>query len=205
MEVYNENEQVAALKNFLASNGKVLIAGIVLSVGALAGWRYWVNHQSSTSQLSSERYYQLSNELDASNPQAIEKTEAFVTENSNAYGALASLRLAKVYADKNQLDKAAVQLENGLRIGGDDNLQAIMSLRLARIQLQQKQADKALKSLEAVKGEGWQPLKADLRGDILFSQGDVQGAKQAWSEGIDADAASAGLKSNMQMKINNLG
>ncbi|HBT14766.1 MAG TPA: hypothetical protein DEA88_16405, partial [Erwinia persicina] len=46
MEVYsNENEQVDALKNFFAQNGKALVVGVVLGVGALLGWRYWSHHQ----------------------------------------------------------------------------------------------------------------------------------------------------------------
>jgi len=46
VEVFeNENEQVDALKRFFAENGKALIVGVVLGIGALVGWRYWGNQQ----------------------------------------------------------------------------------------------------------------------------------------------------------------
>ena len=53
-------------------------------------------------------------------------------------------------------------------------------MRLARVQLQMKQADAALKTLDSIKGEGWTAIVADLRGEILLSKGDKQGARAAW-------------------------
>jgi predicted negative regulator of RcsB-dependent stress response len=49
-------------------------------------------------------------------------------------------------------------------------------MRLARVQLQLKQPDAALKTLDSIKGEGWTAIVADLRGEILLSKGDKQGA-----------------------------
>ena len=94
-------------------------------------------------------------------------------------------------------------LENGLKNTKDANLQAVINLRLARIQLQQNQADAALKTLDAVKGDGWTAIVADIRGEALLSKGDKQGARDAWSKGVESDASPA-LKQMMQMKMNNL-
>ncbi len=47
MEIYeNEHDQVDAIKRFFAENGKALVVGVILGVGALVGWRYWNNHQA---------------------------------------------------------------------------------------------------------------------------------------------------------------
>ncbi|QHM72046.1 YfgM family protein [Mixta intestinalis] len=205
MEVYsNENEQVDALRRFFANNGKALAIGIVLGIGVLGGWRYWNTHQDSSAREVSASYEQLTRALDSSKPQTLEAVAKFVSENSNTYGALASLDLAKQYADKNELAKAATQLQNGVKNTKDANLLAVMNLRLARIQLQQKQADDALKTLDGVKGEGWSAIVADIRGEALLSKGDKQGARDAWSKGIASEASPA-LKEMMQMKMNNLG
>ncbi len=205
MEVYsNENEQVDALRRFFANNGKALAVGVVLGIGALVGWRYWSTHQDSSSREASAHYQQLTTALDASKPQTLEAVAKFANENSNTYGALASLDLAKQYVDKNELAKAAGQLQSGIKNTRDANLQAVMNLRLARIQLQQKQADDALKTLDSVKGEGWTAIVADIRGEALLSKGDKQGARDAWSKGIASEASPA-LKEMMQMKMNNLG
>ena len=64
-------------------------------------------------------------------------------------------------------------------------------MRLARVQLQMKQADAALKTLDSIKGEGWTAIVADLRGEILLSKGDKQGARAAWEAGVKSDASPA--------------
>lgn len=204
MEVYsNENEQVDALRGFFAQNGKFLVIGVIVGIGVLAGWHYWSTHQDSSSREASAAYQQVSDALDVNKPATLEAAGKFVSENRNTYGALASLDLAKRYVDSNQLDKAASQLQNGLKDTKDANLQAVLNLRLARIQLQQKQPDEAIKTLDAVKGNGWTAIVADVRGEALLSKGDAKGARDAWSKGIASDASPA-LKEMLQMKMNNL-
>jgi len=204
VEVYsNENEQVDALKGFFAQNGKALAIGVIIGIGALAGWRYWSSQQDNGSRETSAAYQQVSTALDGSKPATLDAAAKFVSSNSNTYGALASLDLAKRYVDNNQLDKAALQLETGLKATKDADLQAVLNLRLARIQLQQKQADAALKTLDAIKGDGWTAIIADVRGEALLSKGDSKGAREAWSKGIGSNASSA-LKEMLQMKMNNL-
>ncbi|UCB30258.1 membrane protein [Duffyella gerundensis] len=205
MEVYNnENEQVDALRRFFANNGKALAVGVIIGIGALAGWRYWTGHQVSNSAEISANYQKVTQAMQGNRPQTLEAVAKFASENNNTYGALAALDLAKQYVDQQQLDQAATQLQTGLKATKDENLQAVLNLRLARVQLQQKQAEAALKTLDAVKGEGWSAIIADIRGEALLSKGDKQGARDAWSKGIASDASPA-LKQMMQMKMNNLG
>jgi len=204
VEVFeNENEQVDAVKRFFAENGKALIVGVVLGIGALVGWRYWSNQQVENAGAASLSYQTLSSEIQADKPQTLEALQKFAADNNNIYGSLASLELAQQYADKNELDKAATQLESGLSNTKDVNLQALIDLRLARIQIQQKQSDAALKTLDNIKGESWAALVADLRGEALLSKGDKQGARDAWSQGLLTQSSPA-LIEMLQIKINNL-
>ncbi|MEN4973552.1 tetratricopeptide repeat protein [Pantoea allii] len=204
MEVYsNENEQTDALRNFFANNGKALAIGVVIGIAALGGWRYWSSHQDDTAKSVSAQYQQLTSAMQAGKPETLEAVNRFASENSNTYGALAAMDLAKQYVDAGQLDKAATLLQNGLKDTKDANLQAVINLRLARIQLQQNQADAALKTLDGVKGDGWTAIVADIRGEALLTKGDKQGARDAWSKGVESDASPA-LKQMMQMKMNNL-
>ncbi len=205
MEVYsNDNEQVDALRRFFANNGKSLVIGVVLGVAALVGWHYWNDHQNDNAKETSAVYQQLATALDGNKPQTMDAVAKFAHDNNNTYGALASLDLAKQYVDKNDLDKAAAQLQNGLVNTQDANLKAVLNLRLARVQLQQKKMDEVLKTLDAIKGDGWTAIVADIRGEALLSKGDKQGAHDAWSKGIASEASPA-LKEMMQMKMNNLG
>ncbi|WP_054179423.1 YfgM family protein [Trabulsiella odontotermitis] len=204
MEIYNnENDQVDALKRFFAENGKALAVGVILGVGALVGWRYWTSHQIETARGASLAYENAVSSLNSGKPEAIASAEKFAAETKNTYGAFASLELAQQYVDANQLDKAEKQLQQGLAAASDDNLKSVINMRLARLQLQLKQPDAALKTLDGIKGEGWTAIVADLRGEILLSKGDKQGARTAWEAGVKSDASPA-LSEMMRMKINNL-
>jgi predicted negative regulator of RcsB-dependent stress response len=204
VEIYeNDNEQVDAVKRFFAENGKALVVGVVLGIGALVGWRYWNGHQVESSMASSLEYQTVTDAVRADQPATLSAAEKFAASTKNTYGALASLELAQKYADNNDLAKAAAQLQQGLSSTSDANLQALINARLARIQIQQKQSDAALKTLDSIKGEGWVAIVADLRGEALLSKGDKQGARDAWSKGSQTDASPA-LREMMQMKINNL-
>lgn len=139
MEIYeNEHDQVDAVKRFFAENGKALVVGVILGVGALVGWRYWNNHQADSARGSSLNYENTVSAIRADQPQTLTAAEKFAADNKNTYGALAALEVAQQYVDKNELDKAAAQLSQGLAAAGDDNLKAVINLRLARIQVQQK-------------------------------------------------------------------
>lgn len=175
----------------------------MIGIAALGGWRYWSSHQDDTAKTVSAQYQQLTSAMQAGKPETLEAVNRFASENSNTYGALAAMDLAKQYVDAGQLDKAATLLQNGLKDTKDANLQAVINLRLARIQLQQNQADAALKTLDGVKGDGWTAIVADIRGEALLTKGDKQGARDAWSKGVESDASPA-LKQMMQMKMNNL-
>nr|WP_246871230.1 YfgM family protein [Pantoea ananatis] len=191
------------MRRFFANNGKALAVGVVIGIAALGGWRYWSSHQQDSAKTVSAEYQKVTRAMQAGKPETLEAVNTFASENSNTYGALAALDLAKQYVDSDQLDKAATLLQNGLKDTKDANLQAVINLRLARIQLQQNQADAALKTLDSVKGDGWTAIVADIRGEALLSKGDKQGARDAWSKGVESDASPA-LKQMMQMKMNNL-
>ncbi|RLM26363.1 hypothetical protein BIY29_05975 [Brenneria alni] len=204
MEVYTtENEQVDALRRFLAENGKALIVGVVLGVGALVGWRFWQNNQSNSAMASSTSYQLISDQLAEGKAEAVTSAEKFSAENKNNYGVLASLELARHYVDQNDFAKAERQLAQALSQTSDADLLSLVNLRLARIQLQDKKADEALKTLDAIKSDGWVALAAEVRGDALVSKGDNQAARDAYNKGLSANPPQA-LKALLTMKLNNL-
>ncbi|MGS6552670.1 YfgM family protein [Escherichia coli] len=114
MEIYeNENDQVEAVKRFFAENGKALAVGVILGVGALIGWRYWNSHQVDSARSASLAYQNAVTAVSEGKPDSIPAAEKFAAENKNTYGALASLELAQQFVDKNELEKAAAQLQQG--------------------------------------------------------------------------------------------
>ncbi|MCW2486171.1 YfgM family protein [Candidatus Symbiopectobacterium sp. NZEC127] len=204
MEVYTtENEQVDALRRFLIENGKALVVGIVLGIGALVGWRYWQNHQSEGAMSSSLAYQQASEALAKGDAPGVSAAEKFAVENKNSYGVLSSLQLARYHADKGEFAQAETQLRTALTQTKDVDLQALTALRLARVQVQQGKADDALKTLDTIKQAGWAAMVADVRGDALVSKGDNAAARAAYDKGVAANPPQA-LQALLRMKLNNL-
>lgn len=46
-------------------------------------------------------------------------------------------------------------------------------------------------------------MMQDVRGDVLLAKGDVKGAREAYSKGIESNASQA-LQVLLRMKLNNL-
>ena len=204
MEVYTtENEQVDAVRRFFAENGKALAVGVVLGIGALVGWRFWQSNQNSNMMAASQSYQEASDRLAAGKPDDVAAAEKFIQANSNSYGVLAALQLARHFVEQNDFAKAEQQLALAQGQTKDDNLLSMINLRLARVQLQEKKLDDALKTLDGVKGEGWTAMTQDVRGDVSLAKGDAKGAREAYSKGIESNASQA-LQVLLRMKLNNL-
>jgi predicted negative regulator of RcsB-dependent stress response len=204
VEVYTtENEQLDAVRNFFAENGKALVVGVVLGIGALVGWRYWQSSQTSSMMAASQSYQQVDVALASGKAEDVATAEKFIQANDNSYGVFAALDLAKHFAEQGDFAKAEQQLVVAQGHAKDENLLALVNLRLARIQMQEKKLDEALKTLDGVKGEGWMAMMQDVRGDVLLAKGDSKGAREAYSKGIESNASQA-LAAVMRMKLNNL-
>ena len=55
-DFYNEEEQWERVKRWLRENGLWLLAGVLLGVGALAGWRWWEQRVEQRAQAASAKY-----------------------------------------------------------------------------------------------------------------------------------------------------
>ncbi|MDN6633003.1 MAG: YfgM family protein [Enterobacterales bacterium] len=204
MEVYStENEQVDALRRFFIENGKALAIGVVIGIGALLGWRYWQNHQQAEMTGASQSYQQASEALTGGKADGVALAEKFIEKNANNYGVLAALQLAQHEVDQKNFAKAEQQLAWAQGQTKDENLKSLIDLRLARVQLQENKLDDALKTLDLIKATGWVAMAQDIRGDVLVTKGDVQGAREAYSKGLASDASQS-LQGLLRMKLNNL-
>ncbi|MBD2815160.1 tetratricopeptide repeat protein [Xenorhabdus sp. Flor] len=204
MEAYTtETEQVDAIKRFFVNNGKYIAVGLVLGIGAIVGWRYWQSHQTNQLQDTAVQFEQLNKSLASGSKESITAVEKFANETNNIYGVMTDMELAKHAADKNDLAQAEKYLLVASGKAKDQNMVDLSNIRLARVQLAEGKTDAALKTLEQVKSKGWQLVAEDIRGDILAKKGNIKGAREAYSNGLNAQGSQA-LKSMIQIKLDNL-
>lgn len=203
---YNEQEQWERVKLWLRENGLWLLAGVVIGVGALAGWRWWEQRVEQRAQDASARYEEI---LDAFNRS--DRTRAFTLIDSlredfpsSPYADQADLVAARDLVDQNELAKAAERLERVMKTSKDDELQLVARLRLARVQLAQGNADTALATLDGAEAGAFGPRYDEARGDIRLARGDRPGALAAYEQARDADVDGVLDQATLELKIADL-
>lgn len=204
MEVYTtENEQIDVIKRFFVNNGKALVIGLAVGVGAIIGWNYWQSHQTDRLQESAQMFEQISSQLQTDSKQALVAGERFADETNNIYGVLTHIELAKIAVEKSDIAGAEKALLKALAIAKLDDLKDLLNVRLARVQLALNKTDQALITLTQVQDKGWSVIVEDIRGDVLLKKGDIAGARAAYSKGIESSGAEM-MKTILKIKINSL-
>ena len=199
-----EEQQVEALKKWWKENGKSIIAGVVLGLAGVAGWKVWIDHKESVAKQASSVFEQLVFAVESENTEIADaKAKALHKEfGSTPYSAFADLMQARLLYGQGDPAGSKAALERAIANAPDPALKAIAVLRLARIQLSLGEPDAAEAMLNnhpapaAFTGE-----YAAVRGDIARARGDVAAARSAYEQAIAEQAGNAGV---VQLKLENL-
>jgi predicted negative regulator of RcsB-dependent stress response len=206
-----ERDQWDALMQWLRENLGWIIAGIVLGVGILMGWRWYQEREANRAETASARYQDMLVALDARDKTRAEELLEQLRKDypETPYIDQAELSLARTHVENNELDKAAALLRNVMTESRDEELQHVAALRLARVQIAQNKPDDALATLKRPDAGAFDPRYAEIRGDALVAKGDRAGAlaeyrkaqAAASAPGAEPGLVDAGL---LQLKINDL-
>lgn len=201
-EFSSEQEQVEAIKKWLRSNGPGIIAGIVIGLAAIAGWRFWGDYQRSQAEQSSLLYDTLIAAIDADDL-ARAKGQAAVLKSDyedSAYAALAALMLAKNAVSEEDYAGAIEELAWVIEHSPETDLATIARLRLSRVLFASERYAEAQRLLEQIENSQFAAELKELEGDIYLAMNDYAKARNAYQ----AAQAAAGGSSLLQLKLNNL-
>ena len=201
-----EEQQVEAIRKWWQENGKMFIAGMVLTVGSVVGWRMWVDHRHNQAEAASAEYEQLLRELGAGNTEAVIKRGAYLVENFSAtpYSDLAALALAKLRLEGGELAAAKGRLEWVLEHGKQDEIRDLARLRLARVHLQGGDSQQALAALAELSNPAFAAVAEEVRGDAYLAQGDKAAARAAYEKALQHSRPGSDT-AVLRMKLDNLG
>ncbi len=192
-----EEQQVQAIKQFWKDNGMVIVAGAVVGLGLLWGWRYY-NDSKLGAQESASVSYNKSVESFVEN-QNTEELQSFVDANSDTgYAPLAAFIIAQQAVDKQDYVTAKEALQAAA--SGDKTIADIAKLRLAKIQIQLEEYTQAITTLDSVLSDAYEGQVEELRGDALIAQGDFDGAQNAYTKAL----ALSENNPNLEMKRDNI-
>ena len=202
MDVYNtEEEQVQAIKQWWKDNAVSLIAGIVIGIIVIAGFRYWTETKKSQAQQASVIYSVI---LASGNDKA-KNTEILKADfSSTPYAALAVLLLAKDYVDNNMIEKAISQLKWVVDNNHDDGIQHIAQQRLARLYLAQNNIESAEALIAGIKASSFSAAYNEIRGDINLAKNLPVQAKENYRLALTALKQGDKRYATIKMKLDDL-
>ncbi len=205
MNIYrSEDEQVEALKKWLKENGKSVIAGLVIGLGVVLGWRGWQDHQERQAQRASADFEQMMSAVQRKeNESALKEGELIKKEyGSTPYAALSSLALARISLEQGDPAGAKAQLGWAMQHADSEEIRHIARLRLARVLFGTDEHDAALDLVAAVEPGGFAAAYEELKGDLYKVRGQVDDARLAYTKALAAGTRNRDL---VQMKLNDLG
>jgi predicted negative regulator of RcsB-dependent stress response len=202
----SDQEQVENLKRWWKANGKSIILGVALGVVIVVAWRWWFSHQQKQSELASEIYEQVLQQIQKGDSAgALDKggqlMQAAATSN---YSVLTALELAKLKADQADLEGARYYLQWVVDHASPAPLKDVARMRLAQVLLAKGDSAGALQMVNAVEGKTFTLPAQELKGDILLAMGKRDEARAAYTAAAAAIPAGAD-RSRLDMKLAEVG
>ncbi|HYW04554.1 MAG TPA: tetratricopeptide repeat protein [Gammaproteobacteria bacterium] len=202
-EYETEEERAEAVKAWLRRNGGPILAGIVLGLALLFGWRWYQGHRQHQAEQASVRYEQLQNDLQNGKLSQARHLGEMLTSNygGTPYASLGALAVAKADVDSGNLTGAESELRWVLKNGSPKALIPVANMRLARVLMADKKYESALKLVGKAPSKAYRPLFAEIRGDIEAAAGHDRRARKDYQQALQAGNDDPLL----QMKLNDLG
>jgi predicted negative regulator of RcsB-dependent stress response len=207
-EYHDEMEQVEALKRWWGENRWYVIAGVVIGVSVVGGWRGWEWWTARQSEAGSSLYAHLSAAVVAKDVAGYDAQLATLVKDyaRTPYAANGALLVAKAAVDAGDLTKAQTQLAWVVANARDAELKLLAGLRLARVQLAAGEHDVALKTLDGLGAAGaFEGQAQEVRGDVLRVLGRSDEARSAYQAALAAGGETLIDRDLVELKLADLG
>jgi len=155
--------------SWLEENYKGLIAGVIIGLSILYGYKAYISNEN-TNQLNLSRQYDLA--INEYNSGKIDEVLKFsrnnITQNpENIYTSLASLYSAKEMYKQNNFEEAYVFLEHIIKYSSDKEIKSLAKYRKAKLLIEEERYDEA-HLLIGEEPDNYQHI--ELKGDLYLIQ-----------------------------------
>ncbi|MCY7389458.1 MAG: tetratricopeptide repeat protein [Burkholderiales bacterium] len=205
-----EQERIDALKDWWAKWGMWIYAAVgafLIGVLAVQGWRYYQKSEGEQAEVLFKSVQKTAQESAAAKEtkKLSEAASAIAEKFPNTfYASEAQLMAAKASFDANDLVTAKKHLQWVVDKGPVVHSN-VAKVRLASVLLEESKFDDALKILDQVKDEAFVSMAADLRGDVLVSQGRRDEARAAYQIAVEKAGDRSPMKALSQAKLDSVG
>jgi predicted negative regulator of RcsB-dependent stress response len=201
---YDDYEQEQLVKEWIKNNWLTIAAGIALGLGGVVGINYWKTQQQEKRFQAAEQYSSFTKVLNLSELDDAQAQLSTMEKElgDNFYSYEGHLLLAKEFINKNELDKAVIELKKVIDSKPDKLLTELVKLRLARVYNAQAKHDEALKEVNSITVSSFLSIAKEIEGDAFFAKGEFEKAKSAFQESVAKGEGYSG-KQNIEMKLEN--
>lgn len=201
-----DDEQVEKLKAWWKENGRAVIAGIVIGVGGLFGYRGWVDWQETTALKASSHFSQMVRAIESKDGDSLTREANILIADyaSSDYAVIARFALTKNYVETGVYDQAIIQLEQIIGSVGDAPLGMLARKRLASVHIQRAAFDAALKVLDVEFSAEFAAAVEELKGDAFAKLGKIDEAANAYRKAQRSLPGPADTQF-LQQKLDDLG
>jgi predicted negative regulator of RcsB-dependent stress response len=203
----NPDEEIETLKRFWNEYGNSLVAGVIIGLAALFGFKYWQKTTTEKAIAASNMYTELVGAVaqNQTGP-ARELADKLIADyKKSPYAGKAALILARLDFDAGDRAGAEKHLGFAMEEAREDGVRHAARLRLARLLVDRGDLDGAMKLAEQKETGGFAAEYAELRGDILLAKGDRGGARAAYQQAVSETAPQSPYLPYLTMKLDDLG
>jgi len=186
-ESFNEDDDLARLKQWWKENGLALVLGAGVGLAAILGWQWWQAHVEATAMEASALYDDFRSNL--SKGDAGDETQALAEQlrsdfSGTPYATQAALSLARYYVEREEYKPAIEQLKWVVSYTDQEAMRHIARVRQARLLWAQDKSEQALELLNQDHPAAFTPLYAELKGDISAEAGELEAAREAYRNAL---------------------
>ena len=195
----SDEERVEWLRDWWSRHGLALVAGIVVAVAGVIGWRWYQDYRQDQAEGASREYseYLTDRAMGSAAEGAADLADA---REGTTYHVFALLHEAKDAVDSEDWERGAALLAASVDYA-DGLLRDRAAIRLARVQRQLGELDEALDILAGVLSTGSAVEVAELTGDILVQKGDLAGARAAYQSALELGSTTDSGRILLELKL----
>lgn len=201
-----DRQRAEQIRVWLSDNGWSLLAGLVLGLAALFGWRQWDGYRTTEAEEASAIYEELLASIRVERTSAAEELAAQIASKygSTPYVDQARLAMAKLKLDRSLPEEAAQYLKQVVDHPSSAEIGHIARLRLGRVLVQQEKYEEALEVLEPPQNSAFAPRFHDVRGDAYHAMGRLDEARSEYAAALTGNEESMVDQAFVQAKLDAL-
>lgn len=198
-DLLDEHEQGERVRTWLRQNGAGIFGGVVLGIGAIAGWQWWQKDQVNKLAEANAHYEAVTRSLQSSDlDEAAKQVTALESGKAGIYADLAALELAKAQVEAGKAEDAIKTLQ-ALKAEGEFKM--LIDQRIARLLIETGKPADAL----ALLGNAEDSAGLEIRADALIAQDKRDEARELYRQSLGRLDVAAPQRRLLETKLADAG